>query len=90
LVELDFRFHQAVALASGNLMYPLVINSFQPVYTNLTGRFFAKHASDGTVIDQVHNYHRQLVATIGAQDSQGAASIMAEMLQHGQDHLQEG
>lgn len=88
LAEADFAFHQLVALASGNLMYLLIINSFKPVYTNLTGKFFRRH-SPGPVIEQVFDYHRQLVAAIERQDEEAAAAVMAEMLQHGERHLQE-
>src|SRR5665648_1264806 len=36
LVELDFNFHLQIALASGNQMYPLILNSFKSVYIFLT------------------------------------------------------
>jgi len=87
LAELDFQFHLLVALASGNLMYPLVINSFKPVYTNLTGRFFQKHSHNTLIIDQVYEYHHRLLSAFSERDSQTAAAIMTDMLQHGQDNL---
>lgn len=57
LAEIVFRFHQLIAIASGNLVYPLVINSFKPVYINLTSRFFKHHLGDG-VIAKVFACHR--------------------------------
>jgi GntR family transcriptional repressor for pyruvate dehydrogenase complex len=86
LAEIDFRFHQLLAIASGNLIYPLVINSFKPVYTNLTSRFFKHHLGDG-VIAEVFNFHRQLVQAIQSQDAHLSATIMSEMLNHGARHL---
>jgi GntR family transcriptional repressor for pyruvate dehydrogenase complex len=86
LADLDFDFHQLVAQASDNLMYLLIINSFEPVYTNITRRFFGKFPSDG-VLDQVFAYHRRLVAAIAAGDGDAATAIMAEMLHHGAANL---
>jgi GntR family transcriptional repressor for pyruvate dehydrogenase complex len=86
LAELDFSFHLLVALASGNLMYPLIINSFKGVYVSFTGKFFAKHQGNA-VLDEVLAYHGQIVAAISEGDSEAAATVMAEMLQHGAEHL---
>lgn len=86
LSELDFAFHQAVAQASGNLMYLLVINSLRPMYTNITRRFFKKHPNNG-VLEQVFRFHQQLTAAIQAGDSQTATQVMADMLRHGKEHL---
>lgn len=86
LAEIDFRFHQLIAIASGNLVYPLVINSFKPVYTNLTSRFFTRYLGDG-VIEEVFNFHRQLVQAIQNQNPHVSAMIMSEMLNHGARHL---
>ncbi len=86
LIELDFDFHLQVALASGNLVYPLIVNSFKGVYTNLTGGFFSLHYHS-PVLDQVFHYHHHLVEAIQEQDSQGAAAIMTDMLRHGEKYL---
>jgi DNA-binding FadR family transcriptional regulator len=82
LAELDFSFHQLIAIASANLIYPLVINSFKPVYTNLTRRFFERNLGDG-VIDTVFDFHRQLVVAIENHAAPLAAEIMKQMLLHG-------
>ncbi|RCK74314.1 MAG: Transcriptional regulator, GntR family [Anaerolineae bacterium] len=86
LAEIDFRFHQLVAIASGNLVYPLVINSFKPVYTNLTSRFF-KHYLGKKIIEEVFDFHRQLVQAIQNLNPHISAMIMTEMLNHGARHL---
>jgi DNA-binding FadR family transcriptional regulator len=86
MAELDFAFHQLVALASGNLMYPLIINSFKPVYTNITRQFFAKHQDNG-ILDEVLSFHQDLVAAIAERDGETSARIMAGMLRHGAENL---
>ncbi|NMB90123.1 MAG: FadR family transcriptional regulator [Chloroflexi bacterium] len=84
--ERDFSFHLLVSIASGNLIYPLVINSFKSVYTHLTGQFFHQHC-DSPVVRQVFTFHRQLVAHVTAGQSGPAAAVMEEMLQYGERHL---
>jgi len=86
LTGLDFDFHLQVAIASGNLVYPLILNSFKIIYTQLTGHFFQHYASS-PVVQDVFAYHRRLVNAISAQDAPAARSVMKEMLQHGAEHL---
>jgi len=86
LAELDFSFHLLVANASGNLMYPLIMNSFKPVYTNLTQRFFSANLGND-VLDEVFSFHRCLVGAIDQRDSYSAAAVMGELLRHGAAHL---
>lgn len=86
LTGLDFSFHLLVAIASGSLVYPLIMNSFKAVYTHLTGQFFQQYAQ-GTVVDEVFAYHRRLVHAISAQQPDEAAALMKEMLQHGAKYL---
>lgn len=86
LIDLDFSFHLSVAIASGNMVYPLIINSFKGVYTSLTGEFFHKYW--GTlIIEAVHQFHVGLVDAFEKQDSEGARSVMVEMLKHGEAYL---
>ena len=86
LTDLDFAFHLAIAIASGNLVYPLIINSFKGVYTSLTGEFFRKYV--GTkVVEEVHQYHRKLVDTFEKQEQESAVQTMIEMLKHGEGYL---
>ena len=87
LTDLDFSFHLSIAIASGNLVYPLIINSFKGVYTYLTGRFFNRFC--GTpVADAVRQFHLQIVAAFESQDAQAAVSTMTAMLNHGEMYLQ--
>ena len=86
LTDLDFSFHLLVALASGNLIYPLIINSFKNVYTSLTGSFF-QHFAGSERLDDVLAYHRRLVIAIHKQEATMAAECMHEMLAHGERQL---
>jgi len=86
LTDLDFLFHQAIAIASGNLMYPMIINSFKRVYTRLTGQFFQYFSGSGAISDLL-NHHRALVGAIRDADSHGAEEIMRRMLIEGADLL---
>jgi GntR family transcriptional regulator, transcriptional repressor for pyruvate dehydrogenase complex len=87
LTRLDFSFHLSIAIASGNLVYPLIINSFKGVYTHLTGQFFSRYC--GTAVAQaVQEFHVQIVAAIEQRDAQAAASTMTAMLNHGETYLQ--
>ena len=83
IAALDFRFHHLLALASGNRVYPLLINSFKQVYVNLTTQFF----QDPSVVETVHALHRQLYAAVADRDPSAAADVMDRLLTHGADHL---
>lgn len=85
ITDLDFEFHLLVAVASGNTVYPLLLNSFRPVYTNLSGQFFR----DRQVTTAVHKHHRNLVRAIELKNGTKAASIMKELLRHGEKHLRQ-
>jgi GntR family transcriptional regulator, transcriptional repressor for pyruvate dehydrogenase complex len=83
--ELDFAFHHQVAMASENLIYPLLLNTFKPFYTNLTRLFFA----DRNVVPVVFTFHRRLVAAIEKQSEPSAVRVMRELLAHGETRLRE-
>jgi DNA-binding FadR family transcriptional regulator len=81
LARYDMRLHRAVASASGNVLYPLILKSFEPSITHLIVRFY----SDPTVIAFVEGKHAELAAAIEAGDSPAAKAAMKELLQHGRD-----
>jgi DNA-binding FadR family transcriptional regulator len=83
IAEIDFGFHHLIALATGNFVYPLLLNSFRQVYTSLSKRFF----SDPGVLALVFGFHRDLVGAIKDQDEKMAAEIMRRLLAHGRDRL---
>lgn len=83
VTALDFEFHLILAISTDNLLYPLLLNSFKPVYTNLSGQFF----KDVSVVSDVFAFHKKLVAALSDQDAERAADIMHKMLSHGEDRL---
>ncbi len=83
LTELDFEFHLHIAIATNNMIYPLLINSFKAVYTNLSGLFF-QHTSEAR---EVHRFHRKLISAIENKNPRKAEEIMKAMLEHGEMHL---
>ena len=84
ICELDFDFHHLIALASGNHIYPLLLNSFKHCYANLAGQFFA----DPTVVPVVFDFHKKMVKAIKDKNEKSAARIMRRMLDHGAENLQ--
>jgi DNA-binding FadR family transcriptional regulator len=81
--DLDFEFHLLTAIASGNLIYPLMLNSFKEVYTNLTREFFA----ESTVVEFVFSHHEKFFKAIDKKDEKGAVKIMKGIFSHGEFHL---
>jgi GntR family transcriptional regulator, transcriptional repressor for pyruvate dehydrogenase complex len=89
LTALDFEFHLLISLASANLVYPLILNSFKKVYTHFTGLFFARWG--GTpVVDEVFAFHHRLVEAVCAGRGEEAALVMTRLLAHGEEHLKGG
>jgi len=83
LTELDYAFHHQIAMASGNMVYPLFLNSFKDVYVNLSGQFF----SDPKVAPVVKASHKTVARAIADKDCEAAGTIMAKILTHGEKHL---
>jgi len=80
---LDYDFHLAVAIASGNDVYPLVLNSFKRVYGRILERFYR----DPSVVGPVFAYHRRLVDAIASRDQAGALEVMSGILEYGERNL---
>jgi DNA-binding FadR family transcriptional regulator len=74
--DLDFRFHLAVALASGNEVYPMLFNSFRKL--NLA--ILRKHYEERSRIAHGFSLHPDLASAIRAQDQEAAAALMREIL----------
>lgn len=80
IVDIDFEFHHQLAMVTKNKVYPLLIKSFEPVYKNLTTKFFCKNS----VINFVFNLHRELYYAIEQKSEKKAISIMQKILLHGE------
>jgi GntR family transcriptional repressor for pyruvate dehydrogenase complex len=77
---LDFDFHLAVAMASGNDVYPLLMNSLKRIYLAILARFYG----DEGVTPRVLEFHRALVAAIAAGDSAESSRLMRAILDYGE------
>ena len=82
---LDFAFHHALAMASGNDLYPLLLNSFRQIYRHLAGQFYTVPDVAPVVMD----FHSEIFAAVADQDETAAAEAMGRMLDHGRRLLQE-
>lgn len=83
VTETDFAFHHLIAMASGNMIYPLLLNSFKQFYLNLAGQFF----TDASLISTVFKFHKELVKAIRNSDKDQAINIIEKTLSHGEIHL---
>lgn len=83
VAELDFEFHHRVALASGNIIYPMMLKSFEPAYTDLTTVFFSRRE----VLPVVVRFHCDLVEAIEARDEKRSMDVMKKTLIHGVEVL---
>ena len=86
LTAYDFDFHLEIALASGNHMYPMILNSLKGVHSNLAGRFYRDVYGTSTVT-QVLDYHQQLVQDISHGDALEAGNTMVQLLRHGEENM---
>ncbi len=86
LTDLVFDFHLLVAISSGNLVYPLILNSFKNVYTHFTGEFF-RRCNTEKVMREVFQFQDRLVDAISNKDSSKASDVMRQMLIHGEKQL---
>lgn len=86
LTGLDFHFHLLIALASQNLIYPMIMNSFKAVYTNLTGQFFIflGHSSG---LSDLFNSHDQMIDLIEQHKPGDAGQMMHDILMQGEKFL---
>ncbi|MCB1172808.1 MAG: FadR family transcriptional regulator [Leptospiraceae bacterium] len=84
LVQLDFEFHLQLALASGNQVYSLLLNSFQSIYTTYTAVFY----QNPTVHAAVHTMHQELQTALQARHAGWAEEIMHRLIRHGRENLQ--
>lgn len=80
VTDSDFNFHHTISMATGNMIYPLIIKSFEPIYKNLTSNFF----SDLTVLPVVFDFHKKLYVAIENKASKEAVNIMQKTLKHGE------
>jgi len=90
IARVDYQFHHQLALAGGNIVYPLLMNSLKPFYIGILEKFYLNRE----VLPQIQGFHRRIVSAVLAQDPQKAAERMRKMLLFSQEelykHLPEG
>jgi len=83
IADIDFGFHISIAIASGNEIYPLLMNSFRRIYQDILEAFYA----DVSVIQPVFAFHGRIVAAIEQSDEAGARAAMLELLSFSETNL---
>lgn len=68
--DLAFRFHQEVAVASGNMVYPLIVGAFRELYCKSYVRMFAIQGKNRTA-----QKLEQLLEAIRAGDTNSASKL---------------
>lgn len=84
--EADAAFHREVALASGNILFPLVLDSVAGVLHDVRRAWYAKRRARGELPSLLEE-HRRVLAAIQEGDSEAAAAAMSEHLLAGLDRL---
>ncbi|MBI9102107.1 MAG: FadR family transcriptional regulator [Spirochaetales bacterium] len=83
IVLLDFEFHLAVASASGNIVYPLLLNSCRAVYTNLTRIFYRLTELDSKIFET----HEEICRSIRNGEKDKSGKLMRKLLTDGEAAL---
>ena len=78
--EYDIKFHHLIAVASGNMVYALIIKSFE----DYSREFILPFYKSGDVSSFVSARHEKLLSAIEQKDPEKAGKIMKEMLYHGE------
>jgi GntR family transcriptional regulator, transcriptional repressor for pyruvate dehydrogenase complex len=73
--RLDYTFHFTIALRSNNLIYPMLMNTFKPMYFTILTRFF----EDPAVVPKVRKYRRSLLTAIEKRKTDRARELMRKL-----------
>lgn len=76
----DFSFHQEIACATGNCVYPLMFRTLEKPYMLLVKLFYKQKIDRAAVLAS----HRALVEAISRRDPDEAEDIITEMLSYGE------
>jgi GntR family transcriptional regulator, transcriptional repressor for pyruvate dehydrogenase complex len=79
LVKIVFEFNHLVALASQNLIYPLITNSFKAVYNNFASKFLSRYGSEDT-IEWIRSMYHRVALAIQDHDSDTASRLTRELI----------
>lgn len=80
-VAVDFEFHHMLCVASKNPVYPLIMNSFEPIAKKYLKIFYSL-IDESYIIDAEHI---DIVKAIEANDEEEAVKVLIELLIEGED-----
>ena len=75
----DGAFHREIAIASGNVLIPLVLDSVAGVLHDVRREWYAERRAEGELPALVEE-HRRVLAAVQAGDPDGAGSAMSDHL----------
>ncbi|MDC7234637.1 MAG: GntR family transcriptional regulator [Spirochaetales bacterium] len=73
LAEQDYLFHLNLALASGNALYALLMNTLKPAHMELLGQFYRIQGNAGKAAE----YHKLLISALTEQNEAKALELIA-------------
>ncbi len=85
IAKLDFEFHHCISIASGNVVAPLLINSFKKIYIAILDKFY----KESHVLKKIFSLHEEFYKNIKNQNQQKAQNTMLEILNFGEQVLRE-
>lgn len=83
LSRIDFDFYHGLALASGNLVYPLLMRSCEQATKTLCEPFYKKRE----LLPALLAHHRAVTAAVEASDERAARAAMDAFLAFGREEL---
>ncbi|MFP4562091.1 MAG: FadR/GntR family transcriptional regulator [Spirochaetia bacterium] len=83
IADIDFRFHHLTAIASGNVIYPLLMNGLKDIYMTILTRFYESRES----IPAIRELHIRFVGAIKKKNAGEARRIMEKILEYGAEEL---
>lgn len=85
IAEQNFLFHYKITLASGNILYALLMGTFEPLCIELIRKYcISKEHTEISVIN-----HKKLFKAIQEKDAQKASQYMKQILTYGASILSE-
>lgn len=73
LAEEDFNFHHCLLLFSGNIIYPLLLNSFKEAFINILSEYF----SNSFLIEKITKNKKELIKSISQNNIKEAEKQLA-------------
>lgn len=84
--EADIQFHREIALASGNLLLALVLDSLAGVLRDFRRAWYAAQRTEGKLPELVEE-HRRVLDAIRAEDADAAGASMSDHLLTGLEKI---